>query len=127
MRAGVVGEVVESNHPEFEPGDVAFGDLYWAEYATAKGSRLTQVDPELAPIPTALGVLGTSGRTAYFGTLHVAEPEPGDTMVVSGAAGAVGSVVGQLGKLIETRARLEGLLVRDFENRYEEANERLAR
>ncbi|WP_409338710.1 NADP-dependent oxidoreductase [Halalkalicoccus ordinarius] len=223
MRAGVVGEVVESNHPEFEAGDVAFGNLYWAEYATAKGSQLTHVDPELAPISTALGVLGMPGRTAYFGTLDVAEPEPGDTMVVSGAAGAVGSVVGQLGKLsgarvvgiagseekiewltdelgfdagidyrdesvpegldeacpdgvdvyydnvggeitdavfdrlnvrgrvaicgqislynaqqrptgprklgrlIETRARVEGLLVGDFEGRYDEANERLAR
>lgn len=103
MRAGVVGEVAESNHPEFEAGDVAFGNLYWAEYATAKGSQLTHVDPELAPISTALGVLGMPGRTAYFGTLDVAEPEPGDTMVVSGAAGAVGSVVGQLGKLSGAR------------------------
>ncbi len=223
MRAGIVAEVVESNHPEFEGGDVVFSNRYWAEYATAKGSELTPVDPNLAPISTALGVLGMPGRTAYFGTLDVAEPQPGDTAVISGAAGAVGSVAGQLsklagarvvgiagseekidwltddlgfdaginykeedvadrldeacpdgvdvyydnvggeitdavvsrlnvdarvavcgqialyneeetpvgprklGKLIETRARIEGLLVDDFEKRYEEANRRLAR
>ncbi|MFB6084265.1 MAG: NADP-dependent oxidoreductase [Halorientalis sp.] len=103
MQAGVVGDVVESNHPDFEEGDVATGNLRWAEYAVADGDDLQPVDPDLAPISTALGVLGMPGRTAYFGTLEVAEPEPGDTLLVSGAAGAVGSVVGQIGKLAGAR------------------------
>jgi len=99
MRASVVGDVVESNHPDFEAGDVVTGDLRWAEYSTADGDGLRRVDPGLAPVSTALGVLGMPGRTAYFGTLDVAEPKPGDTVLVSGAAGAVGSVVGQIAKL----------------------------
>ncbi|WP_424017018.1 NADP-dependent oxidoreductase [Halorientalis pallida] len=103
MQAGVVGDVVESNHPDFEEGDVATGNLRWAEYTAADGDDLQPVDPDLAPVSTALGVLGMPGRTAYFGTLEVAEPEPGDTVLVSGAAGAVGSVVGQISKLAGAR------------------------
>ncbi|WP_332898566.1 NADP-dependent oxidoreductase [Haladaptatus sp. CMSO5] len=103
MSAGIVGEVVESNNPRFETGDIVAGNLDWAEYATAKGHELTAVDPDYAPISTALGVLGMPGRTAYFGLLEVAEPTPGDTVVVSGAAGAVGSVVGQLAQLAGCR------------------------
>ncbi|WP_336337162.1 NADP-dependent oxidoreductase [Haloarcula brevis] len=99
LRGGVVGEVVESNGARFDEGDVVTGDLEWAEYATAPGPALTQVDPELAPISTALGVLGMPGLTAYFGTREVARPSAGDTFVVTGAAGAVGSVAGQLAKL----------------------------
>lgn len=103
MRAGVVGEVEESNHEGFEAGDIVTGNLEWAERSIALGSELTPVDPDLAPISTALGVLGMPGRTAYFGTLEVAEPRPGDTMVVSGAAGAVGSVVGQIARMAGAR------------------------
>lgn len=103
MSAGVVGEVEESNHDAFEAGDIVAGNLEWAEYSLALGSELTPVDPDLAPISTALGVLGMPGRTAYFGTLEVAEPRPGDTMVVSGAAGAVGSVVGQIARMAGAR------------------------
>jgi NADPH:quinone reductase len=103
MQAGAVGEVVESTHPEYEEGEVVVGPFRWAEYATAPGHEVQPVNPELAPISTALGVLGMPGRTAYFGTLDVAEPKPGDTMVVSAAAGAVGSVVGQIGKLCGAR------------------------
>ncbi|WP_336001210.1 NADP-dependent oxidoreductase [Halorientalis halophila] len=103
MKAGVVGDVVESNHPDFEEGDVATGNLRWAEYSVADGDALQPVDPDLAPVSTALGVLGMPGRTAYFGTLEVAEPDPGDTVLVSGAAGAVGSVVGQISKLAGCR------------------------
>ncbi|WP_250137793.1 NADP-dependent oxidoreductase [Halorientalis salina] len=98
MKAAVVGDVVESNHPDFESGDVVTGELRWAEYATADGDALQPVDPDLAPVSTALGVLGMPGRTAYFGLLEVAEPKPGDTVLVSGAAGAVGSAVGQIAK-----------------------------
>ncbi|WP_122088509.1 NADP-dependent oxidoreductase [Halalkalicoccus subterraneus] len=107
MRAGVVGEVEASNHDDFETGDIVTGNLEWAEYSLALGSELAPVDPDLAPISTALGVLGMPGRTAYFGTLEVAEPRPGDTMVVSGAAGAVGSVVGQIARM--SGARVVGI------------------
>ncbi|WP_331235198.1 NADP-dependent oxidoreductase [Natronorarus salvus] len=103
MQARAVGEVVESAHPEYREGEVVVGPFRWAEYATAPGHEVQPVDPELAPISTALGVLGMPGRTAYFGTLDVAEPKPGDTMVVSAAAGAVGSVVGQIAKLCGAR------------------------
>lgn len=99
MQAGVVGEVVESNHPDFEAGDVVTGELLWADYAVAEGRDLREVNPEHGPISTALGVLGMPGVTAYFGTTDVAEPDPGDTVVVSAAAGAVGSVVGQIAAL----------------------------
>ena len=98
LRAGVVGEVVESNGAGFEAGDVVTGNLEWADYATASGTELRRVDPDLGPISTALGVLGMPGRTAYFGTREVAQPKAGDTFVVTGAAGAVGSVAGQIAK-----------------------------
>ncbi|UPW00643.1 NADP-dependent oxidoreductase [Halorussus gelatinilyticus] len=106
LRAGVVGEVVESNGAGFEAGDVVAGDLHWADYATARGSDLQSVNPDLAPISTALGVLGMPGRTAYFGTREVAKPKAGDTFVVTGAAGAVGSVAGQIAK--QSGARVVG-------------------
>jgi len=96
LRGGVVGEVVDSHADAFDEGDVVTGNLQWADYAVAEASDLTGVDPDLAPISTALGVLGMPGRTAYFGVTEVLEPRPGDTVVVSGAAGAVGSVAGQL-------------------------------
>ncbi|WP_129114590.1 NADP-dependent oxidoreductase [Halegenticoccus tardaugens] len=99
LRGGVVGEVVESNHGAFEAGDVVTGNLRWADYVAVEGHELHPVDPDLAPISTALGVLGMPGRTAYFGMLEVAEPDPGDTVVVSGGAGAVGSVAGQIARM----------------------------
>ncbi|MEF8908474.1 MAG: NADP-dependent oxidoreductase [Haloarculaceae archaeon] len=99
LQAGVVGEVVESNGAGFEAGDVVTGDLQWADYATAPGPTLTQVDPDRAPISTYLGVLGMPGNTAYFGVQDVTQPTAGETFVVTGAAGAVGSVAGQIAKL----------------------------
>lgn len=99
MRAGTVGEVVESEHPGFEPGDIVVGRLLWADYAVVGGDDLRPVDTDRGPISTALGVLGMPGVTAYFGTTDVGEPTPGDTVVVSAAAGAVGSVVGQIASL----------------------------
>ncbi|AGB36059.1 NADP-dependent oxidoreductase [Natronococcus occultus] len=103
MRAGVVGEVIESNDDGFESGDVVTGELPWAEHAVADGEELRRVDPDRGPISTALGVLGMPGVTAYFGMTDVAEPKPGDTVVVSAAAGAVGSVAGQLARLSGAR------------------------
>ncbi|ELY46645.1 NADP-dependent oxidoreductase [Natronorubrum sulfidifaciens] len=103
MRAGVVGEVLESNAAAFSTGDIVTGDLLWAEHAVADAGELRQIHPEYGPISTGLGVLGMPGVTAYFGLLDVAEPTPGDTVVVSAAAGAVGSVVGQLAQLSGAR------------------------
>ncbi|NKE35153.1 NADP-dependent oxidoreductase [Natronococcus sp. JC468] len=103
MGAAVVGEVVESEADAFDEGDVVTGNLLWAEHAVADADALRRVDPDRGPISTALGVLGMPGVTAYFGTLDVAEPRPGDTVVVSAAAGAVGSVAGQLARLSGAR------------------------
>lgn len=99
MRARCVGRVVESNHADFESGDVVFGNLYWAEYAVVDGTELEHVDTGDAPLSTALHVLGMPGRTAYIGLVDIGNVEPGDTVVVSAAAGAVGSVAGQLAKI----------------------------
>jgi NADPH-dependent curcumin reductase CurA len=99
MRAGAVGRVVASNDPGVAVGDHVVGALGVQEYAVAKGKGLTKVDPGLAPLPVYLGTLGMPGMTAYFGLLDVGKPKAGDTVVVSGAAGAVGQVVGQIAKI----------------------------
>lgn len=108
MKAGAVGVVSESNADGFDPGDVVTGSNYlqqleWAEYTIATPSQLRPVNTGSAPISTALGVLGMPGRTAYFGMLDVGSPKPGETVVVSGAAGAVGSVAGQIASLAGCR------------------------
>lgn len=103
MTGGVVGKVVESRHPDFKPGDFVEGMLGWQAYAVADGSALRKIDPNLAPISTALGVLGMPGMTAYFGLLEIGQPKAGDTVVVSGAAGAVGMLVGQIAKIVGCR------------------------
>ena len=103
MTGGVVGRVVKSRTPDLAVGDIVDGSLGWQEYAVARPSALRKVDPELAPISTAVGVLGMPGMTAYFGFLDVCEPEVGDTVVVSAASGAVGQVVGQIGKIMGCR------------------------
>jgi hypothetical protein len=99
MTAQAVGEVVESHDPRFAPGDTVVGQLGWQDYAVARGGSLRKVDPTLAPPQTALHVLGGTGLTAYFGLFDVGEPKPGDAVVVSAAAGAVGQIVGQLAKI----------------------------
>ncbi|MCW7541021.1 NADP-dependent oxidoreductase [Aquabacterium sp. A7-Y] len=99
MRALGVGRVVESRHPGFAAGDHVTGLLGVQQYARVSGKGLTRVDPQLAPLPRYLGTLGMPGVTAYFGLLDAGRPEAGQTVVVSGAAGAVGSVVGQIAKL----------------------------
>src|SRR5882724_509461 len=103
MTGGTVGEVVKSNHPGFKEGDIVEDRLGWQEYAIAGGSTLRKVDPTIAPISTANGVLGMPGMTAYFGLLEVGQPKAGETIVVSAASGAVGQVVGQIGKIMGCR------------------------
>jgi NADPH:quinone reductase len=99
MTGGAVAFVLESAHPEFRSGDTVEGMLGWQEYAVAQGHELRKIDPSLAPISTALGVLGMPGLTAFFGLLDICDPQPGETVVVSGAAGAVGVLVGQIAKI----------------------------
>jgi len=96
---GVVGEVVESKHDRFAAGDIVSGMLGWADYSLSDGAGLYKINPDLAPISTALGVLGMPGLTAYHGLLEIGNPQEGETVVVSGAAGAVGSAVGQIAKI----------------------------
>ncbi|QUO47213.1 NADP-dependent oxidoreductase [Halorubrum ruber] len=98
LKGGVVGEVIESESDAYDAGDLVTGEGKWADYATLDADDVAPVDPSVAAPEAYLGVLGMPGRTAYFGLLEVGEPKPGDTVVVSGAAGAVGSVVGQIAK-----------------------------
>ncbi len=103
MVGGGVGQVVESNHPQFQAGDYVVGMLGWQQYAAADGKGLRKLDPRAAPLAAALNVLGHIGLTAYFGLLDVCDPQPGETVVVSGAAGAVGSIAGQIAKVKDCR------------------------
>jgi NADPH:quinone reductase len=98
-----LGEVVESADGRFAPGDLVVGQLGWQEYAVARAGTLRKLPPGLEPPTLALHVVGTTGFTAYFGLFDVARPKPGDTVVVSGAAGAVGQIVGQLAKIAGCR------------------------
>jgi len=98
MRAIAVGRVEASNNPAFAVGDHVSGLLGVQEYAISTGQGLNKVNPALAPLPMYLSVLGMTGLTAYFGLFDVGQPKAGDTVVVSGAAGAVGAIVGQLAK-----------------------------
>jgi NADPH-dependent curcumin reductase CurA len=103
MRAGAVGEVIASRHPGFAVGDQVSGTFGVQEYCVSDGRGVIKVDPGTAPLPTYLGTLGMSGMTAYFGLIDIGRPEPGQTVVVSGAAGAVGSIVGQVAKILGCR------------------------
>jgi NADPH-dependent curcumin reductase len=99
MRAGVVGRVSASEHPGFAVGDHVYSDFGVQEYAVSDGKGAIKIDPALAPLPTYLGTLGLPGMTAYFGLLDTGKLKESDTVVVSGAAGAVGSVAGQIAKI----------------------------
>lgn len=104
MEGGAVGEVVASNNPAFATGDIVLGRSGWQTHALSDGASLRKVDPSLAPISTALGVLGMPGMTAYAGLLAVGQPKAGETLVVAAASGAVGAVVGQIAKIKGLRA-----------------------
>ena len=99
MVGGVIAQIIESKHPNFEVGDIVNANIGWQEYGVAAGDGLRKIDPTIAPISTAAGVLGMPGLTAYFGLLEVGQLQARETVFVSGAAGAVGSVVGQIAKI----------------------------
>lgn len=105
MTGFTVGEVVESRHPSYPVGTIVQGRQGWRRYAVSDGSDIDRVvDPGLAPISTALSVLGMNAATAYVGLVEVCDPKPGETVVVTTAAGAVGSMVGQIAKRLGCRA-----------------------
>ena len=114
--SSVVGEVVESRAPEFAAGDIVTGMLGWRLYNLAKAKELRKIDPHIAPVTTALGVLGMPGLTAYFGLLDIGQPKEGETVVVSGAAGAVGMTVCQIAKI--KGCRIVGIAGSDDKNQY---------
>lgn len=103
MSSGVVAEVIDSKMPGFEKGDFVSGSLEWKEYQSHDGKGLIKVDPKAADLSAYLGILGMTGLTAYCGLLEIGKPKAGETIVVSGAAGAVGTVVGQIGKILGCR------------------------
>jgi NADPH-dependent curcumin reductase CurA len=104
MRAGAIGRVIDSRHDDFQAGDEVFGTFGVQRYAVSDGAGVTRIDTSVAPAPAHLGVLGIGGLTAYFGLLEVGRPQRGQTVVVSGAAGAVGSVAGQIARIKGCRA-----------------------
>jgi NADPH-dependent curcumin reductase CurA len=116
MCGGAVGEVVESQNPKFAVGDIVQGEFGWQTYPLTNGKGIRKVDPSIAPISTSLGILGMPGLTAYFGLLDIGQPKAGETVVVSGAAGAVGGIVGQIAKI--KGCRVVGIAGEDAKVRY---------
>jgi len=104
MEAGAIGRVTASEHPAFAVGEHLYGAFGVQEYAASDGAGVTRLDPSLAPLTAYLGALGITGLTAYFGLLDVGRASAGDTVVVSAAAGAVGSVAGQIARIRGCRA-----------------------
>jgi len=103
MTGETVGEVIESRNPKFRKGDTVAGRVGWQSYALSDGSECRKVDPNLVPVSTYLGVVGMPGVTAWIGLNDIGQPKAGETVVVSAASGAVGSVVGQLAKARDCR------------------------
>jgi len=99
LEGGCVGRVVESKNEQFKAGDFVLGMLGWREFFISQGSGITKIDPDLAPIQTYLGALGMPGLTAYVGLLDIGNPKAGETVFVSAASGAVGSIVCQIARL----------------------------
>jgi NADPH-dependent curcumin reductase CurA len=116
IMSGVVGEVVESRAPGFAAGDVVTGMLGWRLYNVAKAAELRKIDSRTAPVTTALGVLGMPGLTGYFGLLDIGQPKEAETVVVSGAAGAVGMTVCQIAKI--KGCRVVGIAGSDDKKQY---------
>ena len=104
MVGQTAGEVIESKHAGFKPGDKVLAQLGWQLYGCAKGEDVAKVDANRAPLSCYLGVLGMPGMTAYFGLNEIGQPKKGETVVISAASGAVGSVVGQLARIAGCRA-----------------------
>jgi NADPH-dependent curcumin reductase CurA len=104
MIGGTVGEVIESKNPKFAAGDKVLGTLGWQQYDVSDGKGLSKVDASRVPLSAYLGVLGMPGVTAWVGLLDICQPKSGETVVVSAASGAVGSVVGQIAKIKGCRA-----------------------
>ena len=104
MEAGTVSEVAASNNGTYAKGDIVLSRAGWQTHMVSDGSGLRKLDPKLAPVSTALGVLGMPGMTAYAGLLEIGQPKAGETVVVSAASGAVGSVVGQIARIRGARA-----------------------
>jgi NADPH-dependent curcumin reductase CurA len=104
MEGGTVSEVIASNNPGFAKGDIVLSRAGWQTHALSDGKALRKIDPKLAPISTAVGVLGMPGMTAYTGLLEIGKPQAGETVVVAAASGAVGSAVGQIARIKGARA-----------------------
>ena len=100
ISSGIVAEVVESKNDNFKKGDFVSDRLDWKEYQISTGKDLQKLDPSIQPLSVYLGVVGMTGMTAYTGLTQIGKPKAGETIVVSGAAGAVGSIVGQIGKIL---------------------------
>lgn len=103
MRGIAIGRVVESRHGGFAPGDAVQGLLGWQDYAAVPGEALSKLPPLPLPLSGHFGLLGHIGLTAYFGLIEIGQPKPGETLVVSAAAGAVGSLAVQIGKILDLR------------------------
>jgi NADPH:quinone reductase len=116
ITGSVVAEVIESRSSTFHSGDIVTGFLGWRLFSVAKARELRKIESNLAPVTTALGVLGMPGLTAYFGLLDIGQPKEGETVVVSGAAGAVGTTVCQIAKI--KGCRVVGIAGSDVKNQY---------
>jgi NADPH-dependent curcumin reductase CurA len=104
MVGGTVSEIVQSRNPGFAVGDLVLSSAGWQDYALSNGTGLRKLDPTAAPLQAHLGILGMPGTTAYCGLIEIGQPQPGETVAVAAASGAVGSVVGQIAKIKGCRA-----------------------
>ncbi|WP_136604216.1 NADP-dependent oxidoreductase [Paenibacillus dokdonensis] len=111
-----IGRVIQSKNLNFVPGDIVYERLGWQDYSISDGKHTEKIDPNIAPISTYLGVLGVPGLCAYFGLVEIGKPQSGETVVVSGAAGAVGMIAGQIAKLLG--CRVVGIAGSDHKNQY---------